>query len=341
MKRWVGIACLLVLVASAESSGRGPLIPLQIRMGTLSVSKLPFAIAKRERLFAKYGLDADFWVTPAGSRYGAVREWIFGEPDIRVDGATPQMVGMVQDSTEPWVLFVAGTDCVVRAHIVGRHGLETLDDLRGRRIWISTRIETTTGFVALWLARRMGWDPERDISIVTNGRDVGALADGRTDAIVATEFRYEQARREGYPMLADTREWGVAIAGNSVKVRPGWLDEPGGREATRRFLMATVEALAIFHEDPERTLEILESWTRVPDRAFAETVLERGGTISRVPYPCYEGIDLTMELYDTPEMREYEASDFYDDTLVRELVDEGFVDATYEAVRRRARSRKD
>jgi ABC-type nitrate/sulfonate/bicarbonate transport system substrate-binding protein len=142
-------------------------------------------------------------------------------------------------------------------------------------------------------------------------------------------------------MLADTREWAVPIAGNSVKVRPEWLEKPGSREATRRFLMATVEALAIFHEDPERTLDILESWARVPDRAFAETVLERGRTISRVPYPCYDGIDLTMELYDTPEMRQYEATDFYDDTLIRELVDEGFVDTVYEAVRRRARSRRD
>jgi ABC-type nitrate/sulfonate/bicarbonate transport system substrate-binding protein len=340
--RRVRNALLLGLLSSVfliESAGNGRLTPVQIRMGTLSVSKLPFAIAEREGLYAKYGLDADFWVTPANSKYGVVREWLFGAPDIRIDGATPQMVDMVEDQGQQWLVFIAGTDCLVRAHIIGRPGLSTLADLEGGRIGISTRDRTTTGFVAIWLARRMGWVLGQDLTIVTNARDVAALDDGRTDAIVATEFRYERSMRAGYPILEDTRDWDLPIAGNSVKVPPDWLNRPESREVTRRFLMATIEALAIFHEDRERTLQILESWPTVADRAFAETVYERGSTISRTPYPCYDGIELTMELYDSPRMRRFEATDFYDDSMIRELVESGFVAATYAEVRARTSAR--
>ena len=334
--RPAGLVALLGCVAMLESSGNGVLRPVQIRVGTLSLSKLPFAIAEREGLWARYGLDADFWVTPARSKYGVVREFLFGPPDIRVDGAAPQMVESVSNPDEPFLIFIGGTDCRVRAHIIGRPGMTSIDDLAGGRIGISTRTSTTTGFVALRLARRMGWTIGDDLEIVTGSRDVGALREGRVDAIVATEFRHELARREGFPVLEDAGEWGLAIAGNSVKVEPAWLGAEGNREIARRFMMATIEALAILHEDRERTLDILESWPTVPDRAFAESVLDQSATISRVPWPCHEGIELTMELYDSPAMRRFQAIDFYDDGIVRGLVDEGFVDRIYEDVRARA-----
>lgn len=333
--RWGLISVALLVVLLAKSAGSGVLIPVQIRVGTMSVSKLPFLIAKRENLFAKYGLDADLWVTPAGSKYGAVREWLLGEPDIGMDGATPQLVASVEDPEEPMRVFIGGTDCVVRAHIIGRRDLETIEDLRGGRIGISTKPTTTTGFVALWLARRQGWEVGTDLEIVLDARDVPSLESGVVDAIVATEFRYEEARRAGFSILEDTRDWDMPIGGNSVKVAPEWLASPENRDTAKRVLMALTEALAIFHENRDRTLEIIESLPRVTDREYAETVWERGATLSRVPTPCIEGIELTMELYDSPAMRSRDATDFYDDSLMQELIDEGFVEDVYRAVRTR------
>jgi hypothetical protein len=62
---------------------------------------------------------------------------------------------------------------------------------------------------------------------------------------------------------------------------------------------------------------------------FAQTIYARGAWLPRKPYPCYEGYTKTMELYDTNEMRRYKATDFYDDSLMREIDESGFIDALY------------
>ena len=102
------------------------------------------------------------------------------------------------------------------------------------------------------------------------------------------------------------------------------------REAARRFLRATVEAIALFHQDRELALRVLAEWNGIEDRAFAELVYSRGAWFQRVPYPCYEGIEKTMELYDSNAMRRYVPEDFYDDTLIRELAESGFIDSLYQ-----------
>ena len=51
------------------------------------------------------------------------------------------------------------------------------------------------------------------------------------------------------------------------------------------------------------------------------------------PFPCYDGIRRTMEVYDSHEMRKYEPEDFYDDRILRELDQSGFVEQTYDDVR--------
>ena len=173
-------------------------------------------------------------------------------------------------------------------------------------------------------------DAVDDISIKLNGRDVDALREDLVDAIVASEVRYAIAKKEGYPVLADTKDWGIAVAGNSVMVELGWLDDESNREAARRFLKATIEGMAIFHQDKDLALQVMAKWNGITDSEVANIVYERGKSLEHKPYPCYDGIENTLELYDSNEMRQFSAGDFYDDTLIRELDDSGFIDAFFE-----------
>jgi ABC-type nitrate/sulfonate/bicarbonate transport system substrate-binding protein len=314
----------------------GDLIPLSVELGSRSVSKLPFVIAADQGLYEKHGLAVRLWMPEPDFRGG----WEPSterprRPDISVDGGTPMMVDMVTKATAFTRVMLASTDCVVRAHIVARPEIETLEDLKGKRLGISSGTHTTTGFVALRLAERMGWDPVQDISIMLGGRTMRALRDGRVDAIVASERRLAQARREGFPSLVDTRTWDLPVAGNSVRVEPGWLETEANRDAARRFLQATIEGIALFHADRELALEVLEEWHGVTDAAYAATFYDGGRWIPREPYPCYDGIDATLELYDSNEMRKHVAGDFYDDSLMREIDESGFIDSVYAAVAER------
>jgi hypothetical protein len=294
---------VIVLGLTLVGCSDGDSIPLRVNLGARSVSKLPFVIAWDQGLYAKHGLDVRLDMPPpdfdGGIEVNAdgllARTWRrlrFREPppfDILVDGGTPYMVLHTLSAREPRRIALAGTDCVVRAHIVARQG----------------------------------------ISIMLNGRDVAALRAGLVDAIVAAERAFAAVRQEDFSVLEDTRTWTEAVAGNSVLVQPEWLEDPMHREAARRFLMATVEAISLFHQDRELALAVLEEWNGVPDQDFAETMYERGAWTPRAPFPCYEGITRTMEMYDSNEMRRYAPEDFYDDSLMREIVESGFVDGLY------------
>lgn len=332
-----GLAAALVTACADEDA-----LPIKVELGTRSVSKLPFIIAADQGLYEKYGLDVDLRMPKppyeggidtdaslVGKLWRRMRsvggdppEW---QPDVFVDGLTPAIVKHVDRTREPHRIAIAGIDCVLRAHIVGSHELQQLSDLKGKRLGISARRDTTTGFGALMLAKRMGWDPVQDISIKLHGRDVEALEKGLVDAIVASETRYSVAKQRGFPILADTHDWGIAVAGNSVLVESGWLDEPQQREAALRFLRATVEGLALFHRDKELALDVMARWNGVTDREIAETIYARGLLLEQVPYPCYDGIENTFDTYPSNELRRFTPEDFYDDSLIRELDDGGFI----------------
>ncbi len=344
-RRLLIIVSISVLLGIA-SCGDSDMMPLKVQLGTRSISKLPFLIAADQGLYEKYGLVID-WNMPAPDFEGGIRptagiitrisrrldrmrglyEW---EPDILVDGLTPNIVKKMDRARFPHHVAIAGTDCLVRPHIIGAFGIKSVEELKGKRLGISARRDTTLGFAALVFAKRMGWDATLDISLKLNGRDIDALRGGLVDAMVANEIRAALAMKEGFPVLEDTQKWNVAVAGNSVMVPDGWLSDETNREKARRFLKATVEGLALFHQDRELALRVMAEWNGLVDPEIAAHAYDRGQWMQKKPYPCYEGIENTFEMYDSSEMRKYQPTDFYEDSLIRELDSSGFIDALYQ-----------
>ena len=325
--------------ASLVGCGSGDRLSLRVELGTRGLSKLPFVIAYDQGLYEKHGLDVELFMPPPEfddgieARRGYLTRYGFRKAkpvDIVVDGATPMMVDTATNAKATRQIVLASTDCVVRSHIIGQKGVSTLEELKGKRIGISAHVRTTTSFVALLLAQRMGWDPTQDISLLRNGWKLDSLEAGKVDAIVANERTFAAAHEEGFPILADTRTWNEAIAGNSVRVEPEWLEQGQNREAARRFLKASIEGIAVFHNQPDIALDVLARWHGIVDEETAQAVYARGATIPAKPFPCYDGIRKTMELYDSNEMRRYVPEDFYDDSLLRELDESGFIAALYE-----------
>ncbi len=308
-----------------------------------SMSKLPFVIAADQGLYREYGLDVELRLSPPEFEDGiepqprfldrVLRKLGAHEPppaDITVNGLTPTMVRNMRQVPASESVAIASTDCSVRYYVIGRPGVESLEDLKGGRLGVGFD-GTTTGFTTLRLIERMGWSPLEDISIVTPaeaGAETSLLRDGVLDAIVGGDGDFEAAQLEGFPILADTRSWNEEVAGNSVLVDPEWWSVAENRDAARRFLQALIAATARFHEDRELVLDVLERWHGMPG-PIAEGRYQRADYVRRKPYPCVEGIRNTMKLYDSYAMRQHTPEDFYDDSLVRELDKSGFIDSLY------------
>ncbi|HEX8027035.1 MAG TPA: ABC transporter substrate-binding protein [Vicinamibacterales bacterium] len=332
-RRAYGFAIQLVLLTAVSGlltskSGR---IPLEVAFGSSrSLSKVPFVLALEQGLFEKHGLDVKFWIPPEEGESGISASQVGTpeHPDMIIDGQSPLIYRQVTEANFPAMVSLAGGDCAARAHIIGQRGLQRLEDLKGKRLGVN-RVRATTGFVAKLLAQRMGWDPVLDISILEFGRDAKSLTSGQVDAIVANERTFAELQKAGYPVLANSRDWNEPLAGNSVMVERAWLDAPGHRDAALRFLKAAAEGFALFHQDPELARSVMAKWNSRMGDELAEAVYDRGDSFPRKPYPCYDGIKRTMELYDSSEMRRYQPKDFYDDSMMRELDKSGFLDSLY------------
>lgn len=337
--------CALALFALLGSCSDRELLPLQVEFSR-SVSKLPFIIALDQGLYEKYGLDLEVSLSPPDFEGGIwmpsnnmiAKLWRkFREntsrrklwnPPIEIAGANGRIYSVSKNIKAPQLISVAATDCSVRAYIIAQKNIERLDDLKGKRLGING-LGTNTGFVGLLLAEKMGWDSVQDISLMGSADSFDALRDGSVDALVASERLYATAMQEDFSVLLDTSTWGEAMAGNSVNVTRDWLQDEINRETMRRFLMAATEGVVLFHEDRELALKVLEKWHGIKDQTYAETMYHGGRLTPRKPFPCYDGTMRAMQRYDSNEMRKYSPQDFYDDTLMRELDDSGFIDKLY------------
>ena len=343
-----GLVCILVFLLTSAASCGGDEIPVQVKL-TRSVSKLPFVIALDQGLYRKYGLDIEVRLDepdfdggirlPSKSLLsrvwrrirlatGSEVEW---SPEIVVNGANYHIIEYLTKAKEPHRVSIAATDCIVRQYVVGNEELQRVEDLKGKRIGI-TSPGANSEFVARSLAERMGWDIVQDISLVQGGNKLDDMRLGRVDAVIGTERLYARAIDEGLPILVDGTEWNEPMAGNSVLVPLEWMEDPFRRETARRFLKATIEGIALFHRDRELALKVLRKWHGVADRSHAEKIYDGGQWIPHKPYPCYEGIERGTQRYDSNEMRKFKPEDFYDDSLIRELDESGFIAGVYAAI---------
>ena len=334
------VAGVLVLLLVSCGSKREPDV-LQVRIGGRSMSKLPFVIAYDQGLYEKYGLEVELLMSNPEFEEGRVphaKFWrrvirklgfeAYPETKIHVSGHTPNMYGQTRNAGRAKRVAIAATDCSVRYYVVARSGIETLEQVKGKRIGINSP-GTTSAFAAFRLVERMGWDHDFDVSILEGGRTVKDIEEGSVDVVIGGDEVFEEAQQLGYSILLDTRDWDDELSGNSAMVDAEWLAIPENRDQAVRFLKAMLEGLALFHDDPELAVDVAHRWYGFPDRSMAEARYQRADYVPRKPYPCFEGINNTMRIHDSHEMRQYKATDFYDDSLIRELDESGFIDALY------------
>jgi NitT/TauT family transport system substrate-binding protein len=321
---WMGVA--FAAPGSAQT-----LTPLKVEMGDVSVNKIPFLIALDKGLYKKYGLDVD--MVPFSPSAADVHK-IKGrekhrrdiDADIRVGGGAPMIVGRVNRVTPSDQIIVATTDHVVRWDIVARKGIDSLDDLKGKRISYSG-VGACSHYIAMLMAEKLGWDPKFDMILLGGDYSVFPLKNGWTDAVIAYEVPFAMARVEGYKSLVNLRSWDAPIACSGVTASRKWA--AANRTTVISFLKAVTEAISMMKADKMVAFDSIEKWYGFSDSEVKGIIYKGAEEMPRKPYPAVDGIKKAMQLYDSAAMRQYKPEDFYDSSYMKELDDSGFIDKLY------------
>lgn len=310
-------------------------VPLLVPLTDVSTNKLPYIVAEEEGIFDKYGLNIQLYMTPGAAEKGAGDgmtpnpEYI-DDPDtdrlLSTGGGVGQINRRISDGNDRVILGTTGDH--LSWWIYAREGIDTIEDLKGKLI-SGTGNTSCTGAAVHILANRMGWEVGKDITLVPNHEHrVDKMLEGFYDAVMVAELPDVYARNLGLTPLVDMEDWGLPFVCSGISASSSWMAIGNNREMAKRFLMATIEAIAIMKQRPETVYHALDKWYGVTDPDIQKQMYAYIDALPRKPYPAVEGIQLILDTYDmTPE---YQAEQFYDDSLMREIDESGFIDALYE-----------
>jgi len=327
------VLAMLGLAAVVSSTGSSQLTRVEVSLGDVSINKVPQLVAADQGLYAKYGLDVHQTISAGAARAAAAsgvvvpdayvnREAGTSAP-IEVGGGSPMINGFVNNSRgEARVIVLTQEDMAVD-HVIARPGIARIEDLKGKRLGFSG-VGSVTHFSALSLAKRLGWNPDRDITMVGGSATIDALKQDKVDAILGSAMVIALAPQAGFNDIGDLTRYKMPMAGSGIMVNKAYL--AANRDTVLRFLKADIEATTLMQHNRQVFNAALAKWFNITDRRTQDGMFAYVNKFEKKPYPAVEGIKQVLALYDSPEMRKHTAEDFYDSTLVAELDKSGFLD---------------
>jgi NitT/TauT family transport system substrate-binding protein len=280
-------------VAAVGTLGRGRVAHAQettVKVGCAVLGDYamvtPILVAIDKGFFKAQGLNAEFQPFRGGP--DLVKAVLGGQIHVGVSGATDIPVFRAEGAP---IRYVA-------TQVDGNHftfnvapGISSVAEIKGKSIGV-TRIGATTWIFAAMLARKQGWDPDRDVKIV----GLGGL-----DAQIAALSRGEI---HGYV-------WGdggavMELQGKSRvlfrfdTITPKWISQSyyssddtikGSREVVAKTLKALFRAAQLIRDSPKEVYPIAAKTLKWPEDAVARAHAISGALLSKDGVINVEAID--------------------------------------------------
>lgn len=304
----------------------------KISMGLSSVSALHTAtwVAQERGLFRKHNIDAEVIVTGQGGTAGI---GALLANDI-------QMVSSAGDLLAAAAL--RGGDTVMIAGVVNK-GLQriltvpeikTPADLKGKRIGV-TRIGAVSHVVLLMMLQR--WKMTvNDVQVMQVGSSPNMLVSldkKGIEAAVLTIPSMFVGEDRGYRILLDMADTDIFYLHTMIGTTRSYIKN--NRDKVSRYLKGFLEGLAFVKQHRRESVEIVKKKLRIG--AEQERNLERSIDLlsakyyEQVPYTSQRGVETVLGYIekDNPKAKTADPKSLYDDSLLREIEQSGFVKTLY------------
>jgi NitT/TauT family transport system substrate-binding protein len=254
-RRIQGVA-LLALILCASQMPASPLAAQTLRVGKSvpeAFSFVPLDVGMRNGLFKKYGVEIESSALGGGGRLQqamAADSLDFGL------GSGPEMAAIEKGSPVKAVAAMAGAPRLLALVVRPDGGITTVDDLRGKRIGVTT-VNSLTAWLVRELGRQKGWGSE-GIAVTPLGATpalVAAMKTRQLDGLVAdiaTLLRLEEAG-DGKILLRfgnlvqDFHIHVIFATDTIIAKRP---------DAVRNFLKGWFDSIAFMRKNKAQTVEI-------------------------------------------------------------------------------------
>ncbi len=312
---------LLLTLASGQKSWGAP---ITVGYPQLSGGSMPLWVIAENHLDQRYGVE----VKPIYIAGGAIltHSLIAGDVTIALTGGA--VVGAILGGAD--LTYIGIGLSTYGFTVYAKPEIKDINDLRGKVFGVITK-GASSDHAAIALFKRYGIRYGQDVQILYFARQgdlLASLQKGIVSAGVFSSPTTVMARRLGFRKLVDIASFKYPYPHNAIATRKSLIRQ--NPEEIKGFLKAYIAAIKIIHEQPEIAKKALADNLGTKDPEMIDDSYESlKDLFLKVPYMPEQAIQTVLSLSDNPKAAKANPKDFYDNSLLKELDDSGFVKQLY------------
>ena len=290
---------------------------VRIAVGTASVASLPTWVAADGGYFTREGVRVELIYIRGGPQ--TLSALLGGDVNIAQVYSGPILSAHLTGAD---TLIVAGLINQPLFSVVTAKGIDKPEDLRGKKIGISTFGSATD--LALRLAlKKWGLKADSEVSILQMRgvpEILPALASGSIQGGVLSPPTNMMAIKAGFKELSYLPQLGISFQHTSLATTRRYLDK--NRANTLKVLKAYIASIERIKADKPFAKKVLSKYMRTTDGEVLEYSYNASNPVFKTPpYPTLEGIRATLDFLGEkePKAKQAQAKDFVDLSLLEEI----------------------
>ncbi|HEY1232685.1 MAG TPA: ABC transporter substrate-binding protein [Candidatus Binatia bacterium] len=295
---------------------------LVIAWTAVSAFNSPFWVMNDAGFYKEEGMDVD--TIYIASSPIAAKATLAGETVISAQNSQVIADSGLQGAD---LVAIGATVNIVPFYVMAAPEIHSIADLKGKTVGVS-RFGAATDFGMRMFLAKHGLAAHRDVAFIQIG--------GMPEIATALSKKIIAAAPMSYPMVYIAEQGGAKILANLAKdeipfvhltltTTKRFLKEK--RPLVKAFLRAYGKAVHFLFNRQSESLAIFAKYTKIKDQKMLEGSLKYGYEfMEKVPFVKRAGFQVTLDeiARTNPKAKQAKPEQFFDNTLVQELVDEGF-----------------
>ena len=285
----------------------------------------PGWIAKREGIFARYGLDVEMVLMQGASVY--MPALASGNIQVLYGGGTAVSRAI---ATGGFDLAVIATETrYVPLRMMVNASIQTPAQLKGKKLGAGQA--GLDEYATILYLEKLGLVPNKDVQLVYLAGGVpsraAAMKQGLIDGVAVNPPNEYELEKAGFRELANFLDFKMPYAGVPHTVSRAFRDR--NRKVVEDYMTAVIEGMQIFRTNREKAYKAIFELTRQKDSALLErtydSYMKQYDAIGGVPLPWEAGIESMItgfhERFNPQGIKNHDAKPFLDPSFVQKAVE--------------------
>jgi ABC-type nitrate/sulfonate/bicarbonate transport system substrate-binding protein len=293
-----------------------------IAWSAVSALNSPFWVMNDAGFLKQEGLDME--LVYIASSPTVARATLAGE--IVISGANSQVIVDVGLAGGDLVAMGAITN-VVAFYVMAAPEIKNVMDLKGKVVGV-TRFGASTDFGMRMLLSKYGLEAAKDVPFIQIGgmpELAAALSKKTVFAAPMSQPMVYVAQQAGMKMLANLAKEEIPFMHIGLTTSKKWVREH--RPQAKAFIRAYGRSIHFMHTRKEQTRSIFAKYTKINDVGMLDGSIQYGyDFMEKIPFVKAQAFQVTLDQIakTNPKAKQAKPEQFFDNSLVQELIDEGF-----------------